>query len=161
LHTQVQQRALLVPPDRLFAFHAGQQVSYQQACAVLIGELAVHGDDLSRATGRAWPLSEADVEPIWQYAVALLQGWLRPEARQVDEAWRLVVADGRAGPDRDRDLIVRICHGRLIIDWDTGGPAEHTVAVADLAAFTLAFPYRRRPIEAPEIAGLAALFESI
>lgn len=144
--------ALLLPGDRLFDFHAGRRVTYGQHVALLVAELIVHGDDIARATGRPWPVSVDDVRPVWRHAVPILGGWLRPAASAALESWALLVAD------RVTPVVLEIDHGVLRVGGTPGRVPDHVIDVKDPVAFTLAFPYARRPFEDPALARLARYF---
>lgn len=160
LHRIVRDHTPLVLSGRRFPFHAGLQVTHEQACAVTVGELAVHGADVARATGRRWPLTAADVEPVWEHAISLMIGWLRPEAAEVDETWRFVAPDSSARALWRHGLILDLHHGELSTHRGSG-TTDHTVVVADPVALTLTFPYQRRPATSPELARLVELFEPV
>lgn len=144
--------ALVLPADRRFGFHAGQEVTYGQYAALLCAELIVHGDDIGRATGRCWPLSVDDVRPVWRLAMPVLEGWLRPSASVVTESWALLVAD------RESPVVLEIDRGTLRVGGTPGRAPDHILDVKDPVAFTLAFPYGRRPLEDPALARLASYF---
>jgi hypothetical protein len=143
--------ALVLPHDRRFEFHAGRRVTYGQYVALLVAELVVHGDDIARATGRGWPVSAADIRPVWRLAVPVLGGWLRPSADVVTESWALLL------PDRP-PVVLEIDRGVLRVGGTPGRDPDHMLAVPDPVAFTLAFPYGRRPIQDPSLARLASYF---
>jgi hypothetical protein len=161
----VRDRTPLIMGGRRFAFHAGLHVTYEQAGGVMVGELAVHGDDLARATGRRWDLTPADVEPVWRYAIPLLRGWLRPEAVGVEETWQFVAPAGPVPAGATwrmwRDgLVLALRRGELSLRPGTAH-ADHVVVVTDPVALTLVFPYQRRPADSPELARLVEHFQPI
>lgn len=136
-----------VEPDRLFPFHAGQDVTLAGGWGNLLGELLAHGDDIARATGHRFHVAADDLEILWRYTAPVLQGWLRPETGSLSESWRLSFAFG--------DVDVVIDHGSLRWGDVTVENPDHTLAIDDAAALALQVPYRRRAIVDPEIALLA------
>jgi hypothetical protein len=143
-----------IPLDTTFPFHAGVTVTANAAWANLIGELLVHGDDIARATGRRWTVADTELEGIWRVLVPAASGWLRPEARTIDERYELHFAFGA--------VAIRIAGGDVLVDTEPAGTGRATVITAtDVATTTLAFPYRRRLITDPALALLASRFYDI
>lgn len=158
-HRQVQRLATRVEPEQRFPFHAGQQVTYAQGAAIVCGELAVHGDDISRAVGISWPITSEDLEPVWRLALPALQGWLRRGAMTLHEVWVLRMAAWA------RPVVVELDRGCVRVRdeeplADDRCPT-HVVAIADPVTFTLGFPYGRRRIDHPDALRLAGLFEPV
>jgi hypothetical protein len=154
----IAQLALVAPSfplDMLREFHLGITVTMAGAWANLLGELLVHGDDISRATKRHWSMDEELLEGIWRNLLPAASGWLRPEAHAVNELYRLNFPFGR--------VTLRIAEGEVRVDHpdDIDLPADHTIHVLDTAQFTLQFPYRRACILDPSTALLASRFFDI
>jgi hypothetical protein len=126
-----------LPLDATFPFHLGLTVTTCAGWANLLSEFLVHGDDISRATGRPWTFPAADVEGIWRNLVPVATGWLRPEARNVDELYRVRFAFG--------DVDVWIHDGVVTVD-DADRPPDHQIDVEDPVEFTLGVPWRRHLI---------------
>jgi uncharacterized protein (TIGR03083 family) len=136
-----------LPLDAEFPFHLGLTVTTGQGWANLLSEFLVHGDDVSRATGRPWDFPPEAVEGLWRSLLPVLAGWLRPEARQLDEVYAFGMPFGA--------VRVWLRDGVLGVD-DCDRAADHTIAVADPVEFSLAVPWRRRAVSDPH----AALFLS-
>jgi hypothetical protein len=135
---QVALLAGLVPhieADRTFPFHAGRQTTLAGGWGNLLGELLAHGDDIARATGTVFAIPSADTEVLWRFAAPLLEGWLRPEAVEVDDTWLLRFPFGPIG--------VRFDHGRMSWGAEVESP-DVVVDIDDAAEWALRFPYRRR-----------------
>ncbi len=144
-----------IPLDMLREFHLGLTVTVAAAWANLLGELLVHGDDISRATNRHWSMDGELLEGIWRNLMPVASGWLRPEAHAVNELYRLNFPFG--------PVALRIAEGEVRVDHpdDVDLPADHTIHVVDTAQFTLQFPYRRACILDPSTALLATRFFDI
>jgi len=136
-----------IPDDQLFEFHLGLTVDAAAAWANLCSEFLVHGSDIARATGRPWPFPADDVEGIWRNLMPVASGWLRPEARHVDELYEFRFPFG--------SVLVWLHDGRVTTD-DANRTADHTIAVDDPVTFTLGVPWRRALVTDPA----AALFLS-
>jgi uncharacterized protein (TIGR03083 family) len=143
-----------VSPDMHFPFHSGQQITLAGGWGNWLGELLAHGDDLARGTGRPFDMPGSDLEILWRHTFPVMAGWLRWEAQHLSESWdlhfefgtvRVVLDQGcvRVGPDEPMQ------------------PEHHDLDVTDASAFTLAFPYRRRPIRDPDVALLATRFQDV
>jgi uncharacterized protein (TIGR03083 family) len=140
-------------PDQTFPFHIGLEVTASAGWANLIGELLVHGDDIARATGRAWTIPDADLEGVWRVLLPAGRGWLRPEAQSVDERYEFRFPIGAVS--------VHLRDGDIRVDEAMTGPPDHVIERDDLAATTLAFPYRRRLMDDRALALLASRFYDI
>lgn len=136
-----------IPPEQRFEFHLGLTVDAPAAWANLCSEFLVHGSDIARATGHPWTFPAEDVEGIWRNLMPAASGWLRTEARDVDEVYEFRFSFG--------SVTVWIHDGSVTID-DAGRAADHCVAVADAVTFTLGVPWRRALVTDPN----AALFLS-
>jgi uncharacterized protein (TIGR03083 family) len=129
--------ALIVPgvqPEQLFPFHAGMQTTLAGGWGNLIGELLAHGDDISRAVGRPFPIPSADTEVLWRFSAPLLEGWLRDQ--KAHDRWLLRFPFGPIGVVFDGSTL----------RWGSA-PVEdpdHEIVIEDAAEFALVFPYRRR-----------------
>jgi len=141
-----------VPADRTFPFHCGVPITLTGGLAVVVGEVAVHGAEMAAAAGVPWEVAPADLLLVWRHASPVLQGWLRPEAAGADEAWELRF------PEAEEPIVVRLDRGRVTVAGPDGRPVDHRVDVPDTVAFTLGFPYGRRPVTDPAVARLAACF---
>ena len=137
-----------VPADMEFPFHLDTRVTAAAGWANLLSEFLVHGDDIARATGREWSFPESDLEGFWRNLLPAASGWLRHEARAIDEVYEFRFA--AFGP-----VVVWIHDGRVTVD-DADRTPDHTCAVDDAVPFTLAVPWRRRLVADPA----AALFLS-
>ena len=131
----------LVAPDHEFPFHAGQPITLAGGWGNAIGELLAHGDDISRATGGAWTVAGADLEPMWRFTTKVLPGWLTSEGRAAAEIWELHLGFA-SGPVR-----LRFDHGAVLVDDDVpDGDADHVIegeatatTLARLASYLLPF----------------------
>lgn len=143
-----------VAPTQTFPFHAGVETTIAGGWGNLLGELLAHGDDIARATGWDFAVPSPDLEILWRYTAPLLDGWLTPDAEQVDESWDLRFPFGT--------IQLAIDHGTLHHGDDIDPRPEHReIVVDDVAEWTLAFPYRRRPLPAGEPSLLASRFQSL
>jgi uncharacterized protein (TIGR03083 family) len=144
-----------IPADMRFPFHLGLTVSPAAGWANLIGELLVHGNDISRATQRAWSVDDNLLEGVWRDLLPAVAGWMRPEARAVDEVYHLSFPFG--------SVVLAIHSGEVRVDdpRDAARMPDHAIQVTDAAAFTLQFPYRRACIIDPAAALLASRFTDI
>jgi uncharacterized protein (TIGR03083 family) len=142
-----------VRPDQRFPFHAGQDITMAGGWGNLTGELLAHGDDIARATGVPFAIPSADTEVLWRFAAPALQGWLRPEAAELNDTWLLRFPFGPIG--------VAFDHGRLRWGDDAVAHPDYTIDISDAARFALAFPYRRRPAPSPDVARLARRFHEV
>jgi hypothetical protein len=141
-------------PDRTFPFHAGQQITIAGGWGNLLGELLAHGDDLARATGRPFGIPDEDLEILWRFTMPALQGWLSPAADEVAESWGLQLPFG--------GIVLVIDHGTIRCGpREPALAAHHDIEITDVAGFTLAFPYKRRPITDPYAARLASRFRDL
>lgn len=142
----------LVAPDQLLPFHAGQAVTLAGGWGNLLGEVLAHGDDIARATGTAFTVPDPDLEVLWRFTAPVLQGWLRPPpaGSPSTASWRLAFPFG--------ELDAVIDGSRLAWGADLVAAPDHRIDVADVASFTLAFPYGRRTPGDPTTAGLAGRF---
>lgn len=142
-----------VAPERLFPFHAGQSTTMAGGWGNLLGELHAHGDDIARATGRPFAVPSEDLEILWRFTAPVLQGWIRPEARDLVESWRLRFPFGTVDAVLDQGAL----------DWDSTAvdDPQHVVEVTDVADFTLVFPYRRRAVADPTTALLLSRFSDL
>jgi hypothetical protein len=152
-HVQLIEGAVArIDPDRRFPFHAGQSTTLAGGWGNLLGELLAHGDDIARATGATFGLPSADMEIFWRFTAPLLQGWIRAEATDLRETWRLRF------PFAEIDAVLDTGTFR----WGDAVPGtaepDHVIAVDDAATFALTFPYRRRAITEPTTALLATRF---
>ena len=138
-----------IPDDQRFEFHLGLTVDVEAAWANLCSEFLVHGDDISRATGCPWTFPAADVEGIWRRLLPVAAGWLRPEARGIDEAYELRFPFGPVN--------VWIHDGCVTTDEDHR-IAEHRTSVDDPVRFTLGVPGRRALVTDPVAALLLTRF---
>lgn len=139
-----------IPPDQLFPFHGGQQITLAGGWGNLIGELLAHGDDIARATGTTFDIPSADTEVLWRFATPVLQGWLSPEASDAVDSWELRFPFGPLSIEFDK--------GRLSWNAPPRDQPDHVIEVDDAAAFALVIPYGRRASDDPEVRELAARF---
>jgi hypothetical protein len=166
-HTLLQEIAPHVGTETKFPFHCGVPITFTGGMAVIVGELEVHGDDIARATGRPWQIDGRHLLLVWRNALQVLEGWARPGALAgVDETWVMRFLD------EPPPIALQIADGRVIVDpeapepWpDVGSPEAapvvHQVEVADPVTFSLGFPYGRIPVDDPQVARLAALFQPV
>jgi hypothetical protein len=136
-----------IPDDSTFEFHLGLTVDVPAAWANLCSEFLVHGSDIARATGRSWSFPSEDVEGIWRNLMPVARGWLRPEARDIDEVYEFRFPFG--------PVFVSIHDGTVTVD-DAVRAADRCIDVDDAADFTLGVPWRRTLVTDPD----AALFLS-
>lgn len=140
-------------PDQLLPFHAGQPITLAGAWGNLLGELLAHGDDVAQAAGTEFNVPGEDLEIMWRFTTPVLAGWLRPDAAEAQERWRLSFPFGAIDLELDR--------GRLAVgpaDVTVAVPSERSLEVGDVAEFTLSFPYGRRPPAEARMANLAGRF---
>jgi hypothetical protein len=159
-HDQVQKLAMILPRGRTYPFHAGAVVTYDQAGAVVLGEVLVHGDDIARALRRPWAIDPRHLLLVWQNALHVLAGWLRPGTP--DQRWIFRFAEGLSISLWIRNGVLTVGHEAKDIDAhqidvDDG---HHIIDVGDVVEFTLGFPYGRRPLD-PRVAPLAACFAPV
>jgi hypothetical protein len=143
-----------IDPHTLLPFHAQQETTLAGGWGNLLGELLAHGDDLARATGRPFGIPGDDLEILWRYTAPALDGWLRPETAEIEEAWELRF------PFATLDIAI----ARETLRWDRPEPSTSTkrvLTIDDVEKFTLQFPYRRAPITDPSTALLASRFHDI
>jgi hypothetical protein len=150
-HDQVQKLAMILPQGRTYPFHAGAVVTYNQAGAIVLGEVLVHGDDIARALRRPWPVDPRHFLVVWQNALHVLAGWLKPGTP--DQRWTFRFPE-------PPPMHLEICAGELTVRHVEGADGDHVIDVTDVAEFTLGFPYGRRPVD-PRVAPLAACFVAI
>ena len=96
------------PPS--VAFDGGVTVRADVVLAILLGELVVHGYDLSRATSCEWSISSEDASLIADGALEIMDGFTTPRAARWNgtveirirggTATRLTLAHGRIQPSR-------------------------------------------------------------
>ncbi len=139
-----------IEPDHRFPFHAGQTITMAGGWGNLLGELLAHGDDIARAVGAAFEIPGDDTELLWRHTAPVLAGWLRPEAADVTERWRLRFPFG--------DLDAHIDRGELRWGDADGATPDHELVVPDGAALALVVPYGRRAADDPQVALLASRF---
>ena len=143
-----------IAPERVFPFHAGQVITIAGGWGNLLGELHAHGDDLARGTGSPFGVPGEDLEILWRFTMPALQGWLSPQAADVAESWCLRLPFG--------DILLVLDHGIIRTGPDEAAlSVHHELEIADVAGFTLAFPYRRRPLPDPTAQLLASRFRDI
>lgn len=75
-------------------FHAGATVDIAAGLANLVGEFLVHGWDVARAAGRAWPIAEVDARLVLNGVVQMLPNYVKRDARGA-LAIRLNLPDAR------------------------------------------------------------------
>lgn len=143
-----------VDPGAPHPFQAGQTITAAGGWGNLLGELLAHGDDLARATGTPFGIPSADLEVLWRFTAPVLQAWLRAEAADHRDRWRLEFPFG--------PIDVTFDGGRLRWgDHEHDGRPDHVLEIDDAAEFALRFPYRRRPITDAPTALLAARFHDL
>lgn len=145
--------APFIPLDTMVDFHLGLNVSMAAGWANLIAEFFVHGHDIASATGRPWTIPGDEFEGFWHDLIPAGAGWLRPEARQVDEVYELRFPTGPP-------VTLWIRDAKITID-DAARPADHVIAALDASALALQFPYCRTIITDPAVALLASRFYEI
>jgi uncharacterized protein (TIGR03083 family) len=153
---QVAAMASLAPhiePQQIFPFHAGARTTLAGGWGNLLGELLAHGDDIARSTGEPFGIPGDDLEVLWRFTAPVLQGWLRAGATDVRDSWELRFPFGSIGVVFDR--------GQLGWDDELIDDPDHVIHIDDAAEWTLAFPYRRRPMPDELTARLAERFQSI
>ncbi|MGZ6745739.1 MAG: hypothetical protein ACXVD0_07510 [Nocardioides sp.] len=92
---QADYRALGLPLDERFPFHAGQVIDGAGARSNWMGELLLHGRDVAVAAGRPWPLEERDMMLILNGVLQVAPGWLDPTTSAgADLRVRLTVVGG-------------------------------------------------------------------
>lgn len=141
-----------IADDAVFEFHLGLTVDPPAAWANLCSEFLVHGSDIARATGRPWTFPAHDVEGIWRNLLPAASGWLRAEAREVDEVYEFRFLFGT--------VTVWIHEGKVTID-DAARDADHTVTAEDSVSFTLGVPWRRALVTDPTAALFLSRFHDI
>ncbi len=62
-----------------YRFHGGQHIHADTALGVLLGELLIHGWDISRVVRTRWPISADDVALVWHGVAPILPGWVDPD----------------------------------------------------------------------------------
>lgn len=135
----------LVPEDAEIVFHAGAVTTIQPIMGVLLLEMLVHGDDIARATGRAWVVGDDDAWCALRACSPLLPAWRRADVPAADTI-------AIVGPDRDAVRIAcdgpatTVLHGpprpgERVVDGPPSvallgllGRRPATGALADLAA---------------------------
>ncbi len=137
----------LVPPNQLFAFHAGEMITMTQGWSNLLGELLVHGDDIARVTGQPFGIPSADLAVFWTEGASALGPWVQPEARSLTETWELRFDFGTT----------YFSLGKGTVSLEPRTP-DHVLEAGDAAAFMLAAPYGRRVSDDPATALFASRF---
>lgn len=66
-------------PDETRDFHAGMKVPIEAIESIVLGELLVHGWDLSRALGERWPIYTAEVDTVFRGVTPVIPIWMNPE----------------------------------------------------------------------------------
>lgn len=112
----------------LFYWH-GMEIPVPAAKGLLLGELLVHGLDLARSHGEAWPISAADAVAVIEGVMAVAPAFVTPAADRLTATIRLKV---RKGPR----WLLRFDTGRLSVVPDAAGPVDWTIS-ADPVAFLL------------------------
>jgi uncharacterized protein (TIGR03083 family) len=73
-----------------FPFHGGVTIDAAGGLSNIIGEFLIHGHDLARAAGRAWPIESRDALLIINGVLQLLPAYAEPSAHgRLDLMWRL------------------------------------------------------------------------
>lgn len=112
-----------------FPWYSGLTLDVGTGAGLLLGELLVHGFDLSRTLGGRWPFAQEDAATILRASLALAPSYVdRDAARGVDVTYRLSVR----GID---PLRVRIADGALEV-LSGAVPADCTIR-ADAATLVL------------------------
>jgi uncharacterized protein (TIGR03083 family) len=142
----------LVPADAQLPFHAGQTLTLAGSWGNALNELLIHGDDISRATGRDWEFDPADTEPFWRYTSSALPGFMSDHGRDAQDRWLLDFGFA-SGP-----VHLRFDRGRVTVDEP--GPPDYTVS-GDPAAITLAMPWHRRKTTDPAVVEFNSRFEAV
>lgn len=154
IRAQVEQMAAIVPlvePTAEFPFHGGTKVTLAAGWGNLPGELLAHGDDIARATSRAFTIPSDDLEITLRYTAPVLGAWLAPAADEADESWDVRFPFGT--------IRFAVVAGRLDTDPDAAPrPRHHLVDAEDAAEWLLAVPYRRRAEVDPVLARLRDCF---
>lgn len=131
----------LVPPDTRLPFHAQQALTLAGGWGNALNELLIHGDDIARATSRAWAFDPADTEPFWRWTTTTLPGFLTDRGAAANDAWRLELGY-RTGP-----VHLRFSGGDVAIDQPD--PTPDYTDTGDAVQVTLTMPWRRRPTDDP------------
>lgn len=112
----------------LFYWH-GMEIPVQAAKGILLGELLVHGLDVARAHGEAWPISPADAIGVIEGVMAVAPAFVTPAAEHLTANIRLKL---RRGPR----WILRFDSGALTVEPDTKCRVDWTIS-SDPVAFLL------------------------
>jgi uncharacterized protein (TIGR03083 family) len=112
----------------LFFWH-GMEVPVQAAKGILLGELLVHGLDLARSHGEAWPISAAEAVAVIEGVMAVAPAFVSPAAKGLTATIRLKLRKGAR-------WILRFDNGRLSVEPDTKCNVDWTIS-ADPVAFLL------------------------
>ncbi|MQA27935.1 MAG: maleylpyruvate isomerase family mycothiol-dependent enzyme [Micromonosporaceae bacterium] len=97
----------------LMPFDGDQWVRADRQLGTLLGELVVHGRDIARETGAAWPIDREHVPLVFDGLHQVLPGWVGPDARGHTATYQL-----RLRGDLGR-YVYAFADGRLTIN-----PAE-------------------------------------
>lgn len=114
--------------EDVFFWH-GLEIPARAAKGILLGELLVHGVDLARAHGEAWPISAADAVAVIEGVMAVAPAFVTPAAAGLTAIIRLKL---RKGPG----WLLRFDNGQLRVEADAKGPVDWTIS-ADPVAFLL------------------------
>lgn len=112
----------------LFFWH-GMEIPVRAAKGILLGELLVHGLDMARAHGEAWPISAADAIAVIEGVMAVAPAFVTPAANGLTATIRLKL---RNGPR----WLLRFDDGGLRVEADAKCPVDWTIS-ADPVAFLL------------------------
>ncbi len=138
------------PADHRVTWHAGLRVPVTTLVALTIGEAAVHGRDVARATGAAWTVPAPWAHTVFRGLLPVVPSYL--------DATRAAGVSARfdvrlRGEDGTR-VVLAVDGGRLAVAPAGSGPVD-CVLSADPVAFLLILYGRTGPVR-PALAGRIA-----
>lgn len=143
-----------IADDRRFPFHASTMTTIVPAMAVVLGELTIHGNDIATATGHAWKIDSHTAALIWMGSSDVINGWLKPEAANLNERYHLHF-EGEPAP-----VALTIQNGLAQVSLELYESPDHVLQIsADEFIFYL--PYQRRTATNPVISHLMSLFKTL
>lgn len=122
--------------DASYRFHFRRHIDGYGAAGNLIGELLVHGHDIARGAGRAWPIEDRDAQLVLNGVLQIADGALDPAAIQdvdLSVLWRI----GETG------AMLQLERGKGGFIDPADGPAKPDVVIAGPPAAVLLSLYGR------------------
>lgn len=110
-----------LPPDQIFRWHAGIDVTVLDAAGIAAGELLIHGYDLARALRAPWSITRADATQVLHSLIGVIPDFVDEEAaaglhavydlrlRGDDRRYRIAFDDGACTVERVEKVAAADC----------------------------------------------------